>query len=436
MAGRGKSASGVVGAVVSVLLGVLLVAALAAVLVPGQISSLVDSVIGSRGSGGGSAAGSPDSSGGDGTNSSGASQAPANDPGAACMSRIPLTMRIGQTMLVILGDPERARASVRSGRVAGIMANGIVDEARARSFLSVAGAAGPAGIFIAADEEGGKVQRYRPVTTSLPAARTQARTMTTDQVRQMYAAHGRELVKWGVKMAMAPSLDVGFGPGIGERSYSDDPQVVAAYGTAVAQGYADAGITSTVKHWPGHGKTTGDTHLGPATGPDLKTILTRDLVPFEKVAAAVPGTAIMASHVITPGLSAQPASQSREALTGLLRGRLGYTGLIVGDALGMAGSQAPDQGTALVRFLSAGGDLGIVGIGGSREGMSAVRAALKAGQLAEARVNDAALMVLRYKGIDPCSLADSLPGTGTTNPDESSAPIETDAPVVNPTLNP
>lgn len=394
-------------------------------LAPGSIRSAVDALRGDRAE----AAQSP-------------AALPSPEPGIteqvdseqACMAKIPLKVRIGQTMLVILTDPERARSRLSKGWIAGFMANGIVDSARAQAFKNVLDtASGPAGGFLAADEEGGQVQRYSPVTTVLPSASYQAQNMTPEQVRQMYAAHGKELLKWGVSMAMAPSLDVGYGPGIGNRSYSDDPKVVATYGTAAAEGYMSVGVTPVVKHFPGHGQTTGDTHLGPATGPDLATIRKRDLVPFTAVIRDVPGAGVMASHVITPGLSDKPASQSEEVITGLLRGELGFTGLVVGDALGMAGSMAPDQGTALVRFLQAGGDLGIIGIGGSKEGMAAVLAAVEAGELTEERINDAALKTLHYKNVDPCSL---VAGSGLDFGGESERPVagESDTPIINPTL--
>lgn len=322
-----------------------------------------------------------------------------------CVAQLPLSVRIGQTMLVILNDPNSVRDKVARGRVAGLMPFGTVTKSRAKEFQRVAAAAGSAGVILASDEEGGSVQRYRSVLGSLPSARKQATSMSTAQVRAMYREYGRKLRRLGVTMAAAPVLDVGGGPAIGRRAYSTKPSTVTKYGIAAIQGYRDAGIIPVVKHFPGHGRASADSHIQAATGPSLSSIRKKDLLPFRDVIRAMPQTAVMVGHIRTPGLSTRPASQSKKAMTGLLQGELGARGLIVSDGLGMAGTQAPSEGIALVRFLSAGGDLGIVTPTGLAQGPKAVRAALKDGGLKEARLNDAVLAVFRAKGINPCSVS-------------------------------
>jgi beta-N-acetylhexosaminidase len=111
----------------------------------------------------------------------------------------------------------------------------------------------------------------------------------------------------------------------------------------------------------------------------------------------------------------------------LLRDELGFDGLVVGDALGMAASGEDNQGRALVRFLVAGGDLGIIGPGGSVQGRKAVIAALRSGELDQDRVDDAALRVFAAKGIDPCSVRAGKP------PSRDAGTTPSDPPVVNPT---
>jgi beta-N-acetylhexosaminidase len=227
----------------------------------------------------------------------------------------------------------------------------------------------------------------------------------------------------------APVVDVGFGPGIGSRSYSNDPQVVSEYGTATAQGYADAGLIPVLKHFPGQGSATADTHYELAVGPGIDALRDRDLLPFGAIPQAV-DVAVMVGHTTIPGYSEEPSSQSRRAIEGLLVDEVGFDGLIVSDALGMAASGAPSQGEALVAFVSAGGDLGIVGPGGSVEGRRALRAALKDGTVTQERLNDAAAAVLAAKGIDPCDVA------GGPAPEVDDSDVPSDPAIINPSEEP
>jgi beta-N-acetylhexosaminidase len=138
----------------------------------------------------------------------------------------------------------------------------------------------------------------------------------------------------------------------------------------------------------------------------------------------------MVGHTTVPGLSPEPASQSAEVVAGLLVDELGFDGLILSDALGMAAVGTSTQGDALVGFLRAGGDLGIVGPGGSVEGRRSVRAALDDGTLTEERLNDAAMAVLDTKGVDPC-IVDVGPVARV-----SVEPGPVDPPDINPTEEP
>ncbi len=185
-----------------------------------------------------------------------ASPAAPVDPVLACVAQIPEDVRIGQTMLVTTTDITRVQGWLDDGLIAGILSNGRLTPALAGA-LDGATTGTQYGALLAADEEGGQVQRYRDVIGPIPSARQQANTMTPDEVRAMYADHGAALADWGVDLVLAPVVDVGYGPGIGSRSYSRDPQVVTEYGTAAARGYADAGLLPVLKHFPGHGSTTG-----------------------------------------------------------------------------------------------------------------------------------------------------------------------------------
>ncbi len=356
---------------------------------------------------------------------------PSADPSRAvlaCVAALPLEVRIGQTMVVTTTDLDRVDGWLRDGLIAGLLANGRLDASSARALERVTSGT-RYGALLAADEEGGQVQRYRDVVGPIPSARRQAATMTPAEVRSMWAEHARSLADWGVDLVFAPVVDVGHGPGIGDRAPSDDPDVVAEFGAAAAQGVADAGLLPVLKHFPGHGRTTGDTHDGRSVGPSIEDLREVDLMPYREIPRQVE-VGVMVGHTTIPGYSDTPSSQTKSVVTGLLGQEVGFDGLVVSDALGMAAAGQPTQGDALVGFLAAGGDLGIVGPGGSVEGRRAVRAALESGALAPDRLNGAAARVLAVKGVDPCAVG------GGPAPTVSEADVPSDAPVINPTEQP
>ena len=343
----------------------------------------------------------------------------------ACVAALPEDVRIGQTMLVTAGGVDRVRDWLDQGLIAGVLANGRLTSISAAEFRA-ATLDTRYGALLAADEEGGGVQRYQDVAGLLPSPQRQEWSMTPDQVRDLYQMHGETLREWGVTLALAPVVDVGHGPAIGSRSYSDDPEVVAEYGAAAAEGLAEAGVLPVLKHFPGQGRTSGDPHYGQAIGPDIASLRAVDLVPYREIPTQVE-VGVMVGHTTVPGFSDQPSSQSADTISGLLGDELGFDGLIVSDALGMAGSGL-SQGDALVGFLAAGGHLGIVGPGGSIEGRRAVRSALADGTLTAAQVDGAAARVLAVKRVDPCAVV------GADAPKVVDSEVPSDEPVVNPTL--
>jgi beta-N-acetylhexosaminidase len=355
-------------------------------------------------------------------------QEPVVDPVLACVAQLPLDVRIGQTMLVTTTDIGRVQQWLDDGLIAGILSSGRLTPALAGA-LDEATTGGTYGALLAADEEGGQVQRYSDVIGAIPSARQQATSMTPDEVRAMYARHGSALADWGVDLVFAPVVDVGFGPGVGSRAYSDDPEVVTDFGTAAAQGYADAGLLPVLKHFPGHGNATGDSHDQRAAGPAIDDLRGRDLLPFRSIGRDV-DAAVMVGHTTVPGYADEPSSQSRQVIEGLLVDEVGFEGLIISDALGMEASGVPTQGGALVGFIAAGGDLGIVGPGGSIEGRKALRGALEDGTVSDQRLNDAAAAVLAAKGIDPCA------AVGGPAPQVQDSDVPDDPAVVNPTQEP
>jgi len=252
---------------------------------------------------------------------------------------------------------------------------------------------------VAVDEEGGDVTRLHALDGSPvlgPAALGAAGDL--DLTRHTGAAVGTELAAAGIDLDLAPVADVNSNPAnpvIGTRSFGPDAAAAAEHVVAWVSGLQEAGVAACVKHFPGHGDTAQDSHLAlPTLDADLATLDARELAPF--AAAVRAGVAsVMTSHIVVPALDPDlPATLSRPVL-GLLRERLGYDGVVVSDALDMAGASAgrgiPE---AAVLSLAAGADLLCIGadkdVALVREIQAAIVAAVRSGRLAEERLAEAA----------------------------------------------
>jgi beta-N-acetylhexosaminidase len=267
--------------------------------------------------------------------------------------------------------------------------------------------AGPEPV-IAIDEEGGDVTRISHRTGSdYPGNAALGAVDDVALTRSVYAAMGADLAALGINLDLAPSVDVNTAadnPVIGTRAFGADPALVARHGAAAVAGLQSAGVAACAKHFPGHGSTTLDSHLVMATvDAPLSVLRERDLPPFEAaIAAGV--RAIMPSHLRVPELTGElPASLSHRALTGLLRGELGFTGVIVSDGLEMRAVSEPyGIPEAAVQAVIAGTDLLCLGRDQDQESFLAVRAALVAavqeGRLSAARLEDAAARVAELRG--------------------------------------
>ena len=236
-----------------------------------------------------------------------------------------------------------------------------------------------------------------------------ARTMTAAQVREVAAQRGRALRDAGVTMDMAPVVDVSDqsnGQVIGDRSFADDPGIVAEYADAFASGLRDAGVVPVLKHFPGHGHATGDSHLQAAVTPPLADLEASDLIPYERL-LAVPPVGVMVGHLDVPGLTApgEPASVSPSAVDDLLRTRLGYQGFVITDDLSemQAIKQSFGVPEAALRALLAGDDMALIVDSCDFPGVlrHLVDAATKH-RLDETRINRSVMRILTLKGIDPC----------------------------------
>jgi beta-N-acetylhexosaminidase len=265
-----------------------------------------------------------------------------------------------------------------------------------------------------ADEEGGYVQRLANLIGSVPAPRTMAATLTVDQVRALAASMARKMVANGVTMDLAPDMDLALANGTspahsdGRRSFSADPAVTTRYGLAFAQGMMDGGVVAVIKHFPGEGHDSANTDFAAALTPPLAS-LAADLAPFEAaISAGMP--AIMVGNATVPGLSTGPASLSPAVITGLLRQRLGFQGLILTDSLtaGAISVEGLDVGAAAAKAIAAGADMVVVGSGNpntvAQTIVDRIVADTGSGALTTARLNDAAAKVLKAKRVTLCQI--------------------------------
>jgi beta-N-acetylhexosaminidase len=335
------------------------------------------------------------------------------DPQAVIASW-PLEKRLAQLLMVGVNPRtgSEAEALVTRYGVGGVFvggdASGIFEDG-SLARLPGASAIPP---LVAVDDEGGRVQRIDQLAGPLPSARTMARTMTPAQVRDVAAQRGRALRDAGVTMDMAPVVDVSSqsnGQVIGDRSFADDPNVVSEYADAFAAGLRDAGVVPVLKHFPGHGHASGDSHVQAAVTPPLTDLEASDLIPYQRLLAD-PRVGVMVGHLDVPGLTApdEPASISPSAVNDLLRTRLGYQGVVITDDLSEMAAIKQRYGVpeAAVRALLAGDDMVLLVDSADFPGvLGRLVDAATSHRLDESQINRSVARVLALKAIDPCRAA-------------------------------
>jgi len=219
-------------------------------------------------------------------------------------------------------------------------------------------------VLIAADQEGGQLMAVGEGTTPLPGNLALGATGSVELARQAGVVLGRELAAMGINLNYAPCCDVNVNPQnpvIGTRSFGEDPREVAELSAALVAGLQSAGVAATAKHFPGHGDTASDSHHGiPAVPHSMERLRKVELPPF--VASIQAGVKlIMTAHLALPALDGRtdlPATLSPTILKGLLRKELGFSGVIVTDAMNMwAIRQGEALGQEAVSATAAGADL-------------------------------------------------------------------------------
>ena len=255
-------------------------------------------------------------------------------------------------------------------------------------------------LFISADEEGGNVGRlmYKLGTTwvnsmysykdeGADTAYSNAKTIGTDMVSCLFNTD------------FAPVADVWTNPAntvIGDRAYSDDFEQAAELVASAVRGFTDAGVVCCLKHFPGHGDTSTDTHEGAAVvSKSLDELRAGEFLPF--VSGIEAGAdMVMIGHITVTLVDPEPATISKAIITDVLRGELGWDGVVISDSLDMGALAGYDNGEVCVKFLEAGGDI-LLGIPDIETALTALEAAVTDGRLTESRIDESVQRVLELK---------------------------------------
>lgn len=256
------------------------------------------------------------------------------------------------------------RQILRQPQVAGLIlfARNIEDPRQVRELSAAIRAVRP-DLLLAVDQEGGRVQRLRQGFVRLPAMRALADNANAEQLAEDCGwVMASEVLAAGLDLSFAPVLDLDHQRSavVGSRSFEGNPELATRLAGAFIRGMNAAGMAATGKHFPGHGWAEADSHVAiPVDERSLEQIRAVDLQPFAQLSRQL--AAVMPAHVIYPQVDSQPAGFSRRWLQDILRGELGFTGVIFSDDLSMAGAHVVgDAACRIEAALVAGCDMGLV----------------------------------------------------------------------------
>ena len=342
-------------------------------------------------------------------------------------SKLSLEDKVGQLLMVHFHGEEaneEAKSLIQDTKVGGIIyykfSNELKSPEQVRSLsegLQTLALANPIPIplLIALDQEGGIVAQLSHGFTQFPGNRALGETSCPELAEAQAFMIGREMQAVGVNMNLAPVVDVNSNPRnpiIGIRSFGEDPDTVIAFGKSALQGYREAQVIATLKHFPGHGDVAVDSHLALPVIHNTKEELKRfELRPFEALAAKA--DAIMTAHILVPALDPEHCSTLSKKTIDYLRETIGFQGVVVTDSLIMEGvmKQCQSVDEAAIRALDAGCDLLLLGgtlLWGEKTGFEltpidirrihgAIVDAVKSGRISEEKVTKAAQNILDLK---------------------------------------
>jgi beta-N-acetylhexosaminidase len=337
---------------------------------------------------------------------------PACGDGPALLAAMSTRDKLAQLLMVGVTDADDARAVVDTQHVGGIMIGSWTDLSMLSdgSVANIAASAGPLPLAVSVDEEGGRVSRLAGLIGGQPSPRVLAATHTPEEVYGIALERGRAMRSLGVTVDFAPVVDVTSAPDdtvIGDRSFGADPTEVTDYAGAYARGLRDAGVLPVLKHFPGHGHGSGDSHAGSVVTPPVADLQNNDLVPYRTLDTEAP-VAVMVGHMEVPGLTgSDPASLSPAAYALLRSGDYGgppFNGPVFTDDLSSMRAITDRFGVAeaALRALQAGADTALwVTTGEVPAVLDRLEKALDAGELTMSGVDASVLRMATVKGPSP-----------------------------------
>ena len=259
-------------------------------------------------------------------------------------------------------------------------------------------------LFISVDEEGGRVNRLPSDMESFPSAREVGLKNNKDYAYNNGKSMGESLKVTGFNMNYAPVLDIFSNPQntvIGDRAFGSDIETVSTMGISTMKGIEDEGIISVVKHFPGHGDTFVDSHYGlPIVYKSLKELDNFEFIPFKK-AIEEGCKAIMVSHILLDKIdNKNPSSMSKTVITGILREKLGFDGVIITDDMEMkAITENYTIEDASVKSIIAGCDILLIGSGTEyvNKVIDAIKEAILNGHISEERIDESVTRIIKLK---------------------------------------
>ena len=366
-----------------------------------------------------SGAGTPEKPAGEGETSEnpageGGTPAPGKpaDPIAERLARMSMEEKIGQMVIVGLDGEtadEHARTMLSEYRVGGfiLFKRNIRDAAQTIGLineLKELNGAGSVPLFFGVDQEGGKVDRMPDEFEKFPTNAEIGKIGDQAFSRQIGRLLAKEIKSLGFNLNFAPVLDVNSNPQnpvIGDRSFGATAEIVSSLGVETMKGIQEENVVSVVKHFPGHGDTSVDSHIGlPVVNNDLQRLRKLELVPFAE-AIRQHADAVMVAHILLPKIDARyPSSLSKTVITDLLRNEMKFDGVVMTDDLTMGAiTEQYDIGAAAVKAIQAGSDIVLVCHDFDKEtaAIEALRAAAQRGELSRERIDESVTRILRLK---------------------------------------
>lgn len=334
------------------------------------------------------------------------------DCNASYLAQFTTRQKLAQLLTVGVTGTADATNVVRTDQVGGIFIGSWTDQALlANHQVDQVKAAAKVPLMVTIDEEGGRVSRLKNLIGAVPPARTVAQTMTSNAFYNQSLARGKAMKDLGITADLAPDADVSDQAAdsvIGDRSFSDDPNVVTDFAGSFIRAMHDAGLGAVMKHFPGHGHGSGDSHTGAVHTPPLAQLQNNDLVPFRNLIGS--GAAVMVGHLDVPGLTTPnvPASISPQAMA-LLRHGTGYDAapfdgpIFTDDLGGMAAISARmNIEEAVAAALEAGADNALwTSSTAVPQVLDKLEQEVNSGRLPMAQVDASVLRMAKFKGIAP-----------------------------------